>query len=436
MSLPSLPPSDNCHYNLTCFNGRTSWRKSGATTTTSTAAAPRKKKLVIVAGQSNAAGSSLEGQSAAEKVPNPRLKQFSRGITSTFSGKSIRYDPGTKGSIIDALDPLQSQAICSPDAIGFARTFCEAYLADHPEEDLIIINGAFGGTGFTPTEGYIVTWDRKITWAHSNLYNELVKDVNSILCADPELEPLCMLWHQGESDVGNPNYPAQLTDLIKTFRTEIVSGRGQSMPVIVGTMLASWKAMNSATTFIDNSHKWIRYFVGDDITDCANFDHIVGATPDGLAVHFTASGLRQMGSGFYQKYKDIQTTRSDRALAAEAVRSMGGTGTGTTRSALSIDPSVILNGRDITYDNTRQDFNTIARTLFMNTGHSSSSSSSSSSRVAVPPQFVLRGSRDFSLFDDGIVVCTCQTGGTCDCGVVCRCVAAAEAVSSGSCNSC
>ena len=142
----------------------------------------------------------------------------------------------------------------------------------------------------------------------------MIRDCNSVLEKNPDMEVLCMLWHQGESDVGNWQYPNKLQKLVRDVRTDLLNGKGNEIPFLCGTMLASWKEMNSATEYIDNSHKWLKYAFDDGITDCTNFDHISGFTPDGMQVHFTGDGLREMGKGYYQKYKEMMSLNRSREL--------------------------------------------------------------------------------------------------------------------------
>ena len=319
MSVPQVP-NDGFIYDLKGVNGKVWWQNtgiklSGGQTSVSVQEAPKLKKyMVIVAGQSNAQGSSMEPQLASEKLPNPKIKQFSRGNSTTFSGAKIGYNPGKAGDIIPALDPLQHHGISNINSIGFARTFCENFIKDNPNSEITIMPCALGGTYFRLMDmnGYTITWDKTLGWVSKNLYNEMIKNSNGVLSSNPDMEVLCVLYHQGESDIGNGAYPFKLQQLVRDTRNDLHNSKGKDIPFIIGTMLKSWRAKNSQSEYIHNSHLWIKWATDIGNTDCANFDHISGFTPDGLEVHFTADGLRQMGHGYYQKFKEM--TSSNRSL--------------------------------------------------------------------------------------------------------------------------
>jgi hypothetical protein len=308
MSLPSVP-NDGFIYDLKGLNGNCWWHNTGVTanggqvTPAPVAQQKPKKYMVIVAGQSNAQGSSLEAQLPSEKVENPKIKQFSRG------NKNCNYNPGIKGSIIGFRDPAQHHFIANVNSIGFVRTFCEEFLKENPNSEITVMPCSLGGTNFAGINmnGYTITWD-KTTPASLNLYNEMIKDCNSVLSQNPDMEVLCTLYHQGESSIGNGQYPFKLQQLVRDTRNDLLNGKGKEMPFILGTLLKEWRQKNYASDYIHNSHIWIKWAENIGNTDCANFDHISGATPDGMGVHFTAAGLRKMGVGYHQKFKEMTST--------------------------------------------------------------------------------------------------------------------------------
>lgn len=308
--LPEFPPHNNRSYTIQVKNGQMSWFPIESDTIT-----PKKRvrKLVVIAGQSNGAGSSTE--KVATKPINPRLKQWSRGKGTCFDGTPIRYDPGTPGDIIPAQHPLQARGICGPDATGFGIEFGEQYLVDHPEcDELIIMNCCLGGTGFRPSQGWVVTWDHRMKDAHMNLAQLTFNDVDALLSKEPDIELLCLLWHQGENDLGYWPYPDKLVDFFRTFR-QVVSM--PQLPIIVGTMSVDFKNANpSGTQYIDTTHKCIAYFMDDTkFCACANLDHIHGVTPDGMNVHFTADGYVHAGKEFYTTFKNMMMTNANTVLS-------------------------------------------------------------------------------------------------------------------------
>jgi hypothetical protein len=266
--------------------------------------------MIIIAGQSNASGSSLEPLLPNHKIPNSKITQYSRGKNKTFNGKWLyTYKPGKNGDIIPALHPLQHHGIADPESAGFALTFCESYIKDNPNKKILIMPCALGGTGFRPSTGHIITWDKNITWANKNLYNEMITDCNKVLQLNPNMKVMCILWHQGESDINNWEYPTKLDELVRNLRKDLHNNRGINTNFICGTMLNSWKQLGSGTKYIDQAHKNIKWRFNDNMTDCCNFDHITGVTNDGMNVHFDQKSLEQMGKEFYIKFKEMTSSK-------------------------------------------------------------------------------------------------------------------------------
>jgi len=299
-------PKDGLVYSLKGLNGGAWWKKDEGQIV-QPPIQPLKKYLLIMAGQSNCQSSNNGPLTDTEKQGNPKIKSYYRGISNTFTGEKIsNYTVLPKGSIGPAIDPLQHHGISKLNSIGFGKSFCEDFLKDHPNSEITIMPCALGGTSFRPSVGYVISWDKLVTWAHKNLYAEMISDSNEVLKQNPDMEVLGCLWHQGESDVGNWEYPTKLDKLVSDMRVDLLNGKGKNMPFICGTMLASWKAMNSATNYIDNAHKNIQWRFNDGITGCSWFDWITDAPfEDGMKVHFDASAQRNMGKGYYATYKQL-----------------------------------------------------------------------------------------------------------------------------------
>jgi hypothetical protein len=306
--LPTLPPNDNYNYDLNCINGRLSWTKGepGPSSPPPAVVAPKKRLMLILAGQSNCQSSNDGPLTANEKLANPNIKSVHRGVQTTFDGTRItNYTALPKGSIGPAIDPLQHVGISNVNSVGFGRSFCEEYLKDHPDTEITIVPCALGGTGFKPSTGWVITWDKTVQGANMNLYNNMITDCNSVLKANPDMDVLGCLWHQGENDIGNWEYHMKLDKLVKDMRADLYGGKGLNMPFICGTMMMSWKAKSSATSYIDDAHKNIEWRFNDGLTKCAWFDWIT-ADPyqgDGMDVHFDAPSQRMMGSGYYGTFK-------------------------------------------------------------------------------------------------------------------------------------
>lgn len=300
-------PKDGKIYTLKGLNGGAYWEEqSGQTQIVQPEQPVMKRKMLITAGQSNCQSSNDGSLTEEEKKSNPKIKSYYRGISTTYNGKPItNYPILPKGSIGPAIDPLQHHGISDPNSVGFVRTFCEAYLKDNPNTEITIVPCALGGTGFNPSTGYVITWDKTIQ-ANLNLYNEMINDCNNVLKQYPDMEVIGCLFHQGENDIGNWQYPTKLDKLVRDMRIDLWNGKGGNMPFICGTMLKSWKDLNSATKYIDDAHKNIQWRFNDGLTACSWFDWItLPPYDDGMSVHFNAQAQRYMGMGFYDTYKKL-----------------------------------------------------------------------------------------------------------------------------------
>jgi hypothetical protein len=270
------------------------------------------------------------------------------------------------GCIGDAIDPLQHHGISDPNSVGFWGSFCTKFLEDHPDSEIIIVPCALGGTGFRPSENYVITWDKSVTWANKNLYTEMIDSCNSVLQSDPDVKVLGLLWHQGENDIGFWDYKHKLMDLIKNTRLDLLGGRGAKMPFICGTMLASWKALNQMTNFVDHTHKSIKWAFNDGITDCAWFDWIKEPPyNDGMNVHFNATAQRFMGMGYYATFKKMKTILSSSGASGKK-RSISGR---KTRSITSpVTPRAVAKSLGVGL-HPDMDFNEICRGLMEEEGN-------------------------------------------------------------------
>jgi hypothetical protein len=311
-------PRDDVKYTLKGLNGAAVWESDETPQTPETPEIPEppvvvkpKKYMLIEAGQSNCQSSNDGPLNALEKNGDPRIKAFYRGIAVTFDGISItNYPILPKGSIGPAIEPLQHHGISNKNSVGFGLTFCNEFLKDHPNSEITIMPCALGGTSFRPSVGYVISWDKTVN-AHKNLYNEMIEDCNTVLQANPDMEVLGMCFHQGESDVGNWEYPTKLDKFVRDTRVDLWNDKGANMPFVCGTMLASWKALNNQTQYIDMAHKNIKWRFNDDNTECAWFDWLTDENvgpphPDGMRVHYNAVAQRYMGMGYYAVYKKLK----------------------------------------------------------------------------------------------------------------------------------
>lgn len=184
-------------------------------------------------------------------------------------------------TLIPAVHPLD-HVDPSPGHMGLDISFAEAVLAARPEASLVFVPGAEGGTGFQSDH-----------WRPGgNCYVDAVTRIDAALAALPGASLAGILWHQGESDAGNPVFQADLDGLITGLRQDITAA-GSATPFILGGLVPGWVAADPARQPIQAvledtpaRHAHTGFAATDDLT---------GA---GSNVHFTAADLRTLGARY------------------------------------------------------------------------------------------------------------------------------------------
>lgn len=274
-------------------------------------------KLVVflTEGQSNMVGWSakMEGHYHMDDYPLPNMFQLSRGQA------RLEYDPGDADTIVRAFQPLQTTADRSLAAtkhfVSLDFYFAREYAKDHPDEDVLIVKNAWGGTGFV-----------------NNYWNE--GDPCDVL-ADPYLAAALaqvsghyatiefggILWHQGEADAATADsaaaYAGNLVALFTRHRVVIESYfPGTQSSIVIGTMVPGNVEANTTGYYddIDAVHRDIANLVAD--AGVADLSAIEGRAGQ----HFLADGYQTAGELYYQKWLELK----------------GVTGKGTSRAWLDI----------------------------------------------------------------------------------------------------
>lgn len=194
-----------------------------------------------------------------------------------------------------AQHPLQHTSLYNDNSVGFGLNFAKEYLKTCSSQDeLYLVCCAMGGTGFTPVDfGYgPACWKKNFKGTYE-LYNMMINDVKNLLNQDKELKVKGLLWHQGESDIGNWQYHHDLSNFVKNVREDLGNA---NLPFVCGTMLKSFKDMNPMTSMVDNVHKGVPQYMW--LAECAIFDDLMGKAD---FVHFDAESEREMGKRYCQK---------------------------------------------------------------------------------------------------------------------------------------
>jgi hypothetical protein len=258
-------------------------------------------KLVIflTEGQSNMVGWSSKTSYEMDDYPTPNMFQQSRGQA------RLEYAPGAADSVVQAFQPLQTTVDRSGAAtsrfVSLDFYFAREYAKDHPNEDVLIVKNARGGTGFV--NNYWNEGDSLDVLADPYLASALAQ-VNGDYTT---VEFGGILWHQGEADAETAAsaaaYASNLTALFARHRVVVSSHFSVTQaPVIIGTMVPANIANNSTGYYddIDAIHRDISNLVAN--AKFADLSGIVGEAGQ----HFLADGYQTAGEIYYDTWLAMQ----------------------------------------------------------------------------------------------------------------------------------
>jgi hypothetical protein len=216
-------------------------------------------------------------------APDPDIFQFGRYGMNNFR-------------IIQAAEPLDHLSKL-PGCIGFALTFAKSYDQSFPEADrgILIIPGGMGGTGFANH-----CWNRGDTLYHDAVFRtkKILQHYNNRLVA--------ILWHQGESDVGNAAYQSCLDSMIVHIRKDLGDSAG-TVPFILGGLVPYWTDQDTARIRIDSILKnTVKRIPNTGFADPRVPWVIVKPDNEYVPVHFDAAGEREMGRRYFSEYRRLK----------------------------------------------------------------------------------------------------------------------------------
>ena len=168
--------------------------------------------IVVSIGQSNMRA--FPGTFPAN-APDPNIFQLSRGITVDQLSNPLPYAAGANNDVILANDPLQHFSVVG-DSAGMAIEFAKLTRDTANNEQILIVACAEGGTALAPGAA---EWTE--TGGGGIHFNDAVNRTNFALTNFPGSYIKAIIWHQGESDHGNPNYLTHLDNFINAFRAAI-----------------------------------------------------------------------------------------------------------------------------------------------------------------------------------------------------------------------
>ena len=270
----------------------------------------RKLIIFLTEGQSNMAGYAPDAPSNVYGMadhPLPNMLQLSHGHARHF------YDSEAENTLIPAFQPLQAsedpgQSADEADtALDFY--FARAYAADHPDEDVLIIKNAYGGTGFANNR-----WnDGDSLDLLVTPYFEGAFDQNDLSTRYETIEFGGILWHQGEADTktvaASSAYAANLTAMVERHRSRVDAFVStEDTPFILGTMhyyrIDNYYSNFPEMSTVDAVHRDIANLVPN--ADFVDLHDLQGNT----TIHFSVDEYKTMGARYYQKWLELKMQRA------------------------------------------------------------------------------------------------------------------------------
>jgi len=241
--------------------------------------------VVPVLGQSNAHGAGVGLDRDGADRPHPLVHQYAS------SGRD-------KGRVVAGCDPLFHEI--PSKAVGFAPEFGRR-LADATGRPVMLVPCARGDTSFAPKNGH--TWDPSDRRARVNLYRKAIKAIDKARAWGPGGEVVCVLWHQGESDVplmSATAYAAKLDSLIDDLRRRY----GADLPVVIGQMVpeeiehghANYRNIDAVHAGTPARKPRTAYVEGP--RDSHNVNEMI---------HYDAVGQRDLGRRMWEAYQCLRT---------------------------------------------------------------------------------------------------------------------------------
>jgi len=237
--------------------------------------------IILVIGQSNT--HSGLGLDPTIDIPHDKVFQLGRfGADNNF--------------VIAANEPLQHHTQHS-GRIGFALSFSKQYVTEFLPVDGIrnvaIIPGGAGGTGFGGNR-----WNKG-----DDLYEDAVQRTQFIKNNFENSRLVAILWHQGEADVGLPDYQQRLDQFIFDIRQDLDA---EDVPFILGGMVPFWvDSAPDRSTQQNIISGTVNRVDGTGYAD-PNQPFVI-QKPDNTYddIHFDASGQREIARRYFWEFERL-----------------------------------------------------------------------------------------------------------------------------------
>lgn len=174
--------------------------------------------------------------------------------------------------------------------INLAESFADAYRKDHPGVKIGLIPCADGGTKLDQWQPGEVLFDNAVFQAGLAMRS-------SQLCG--------ILWHQGESDCADANWPdyeEKCTHVLESMRKAL----GENLPVMVGGLGDFLLQLSLEKPRFRNAPQVTRQLrqMAEKLPNYGFVD-ATGLTDKGDKLHFSAHALREFGLRYYEVFKTL-----------------------------------------------------------------------------------------------------------------------------------
>lgn len=245
--------------------------------------APQNSKgydIILVMGQSNTHFGF--GIDSVTDVTHPLIQQLGR-----FNENNYKIIPAT-----EPLDHHTKKQNRIGFALTFAKLYTEVYLED--EREILIIPCGKSGTGFHNNK-----WNKGDVY-----YEDAVARTEFVLKNFPNSKLAAILWHQGEDDVNNTNYQTQHDKFIQQLREDLSA---ENIPFIVGGMVPFWveqlpQRISTQAIIKDTPNRILTTGYADPTSPIL----IEADTVESNAIHYTAAGLRELGTRYFLEFVKLE----------------------------------------------------------------------------------------------------------------------------------
>jgi len=197
---------------------------------------------------------------------------------------------------------IAREKIWGNNVVGnFVLPFAERYIKNGYLKEgrkLLILLAAVGGTGFCDHR-----WGME-----DDLYLQMIKMINTATNLNAGNQVKAFLWHQGETDVNEPDQDRHYNNLKRlVLSVRQLTGR-HNLPFIAGDFVESWKVARGLTdckSIIDAIRRVCSDIGHAGFVETAGLQSNDEALGNGDDVHFCREALYTLGEGYFKAWQGI-----------------------------------------------------------------------------------------------------------------------------------